>query len=183
MKSSLSNLFYKGSHMIVTKAPAEYPTNMPSVFLAGSIEMGKAVDWQTQLTNELQDLNVSVLNPRRDDWDSSWEQKKENDQFREQVEWELEALEHCDVIALYFDPATKSPISLLELGIHTGGGKLVVCCPEGFWRKGNVDIVCEMYGVTQVDSIEGLVAEVRERLSGLVMPSSEKMEETDIIDS
>jgi hypothetical protein len=168
--------------MIVAKAPAEYPTNVPSIFLAGSIEMGKAVDWQTALTNSLQDLNILVLNPRRDDWDSSWEQKKENAQFREQVEWELESMEHADVIAVYFDPATKSPITLMELGIHTGGGKLVVLCPEGFWRKGNVDIVCETYGVCQVETMEELVKEVRERLEGLTFPGPEKLEESDTLD-
>jgi hypothetical protein len=168
--------------MIVAKAPAEYPTNVPSIFLAGSIEMGKAVDWQTALTNSLQDLNILVLNPRRDDWDSSWEQKKENAQFREQVEWELESMEHADVIAVYFDPATKSPITLMELGIHTGGGKLVVLCPEGFWRKGNVDIVCETYGVCQVETMEELVKEVRERLEGLTVPGPEKLEESDTLD-
>lgn len=148
--------------MEVVKAPNSYSQiDKSSVFLAGSIEMGKAVDWQTKLTEALSDLDVLVLNPRREDWDSSWEQKKENAQFREQVEWELTALEDCDVIALYFDPATKSPITLMELGIHVGSGKLVVCCPEGFYRKGNVDIVCETYGVTQVETLEDLIEEVR----------------------
>jgi len=97
------------------------------------------------------------LNPRRDDWDSSWEQKIENAQFKQQVEWELDALEYADWILMYFDPSTKSPISLLELGLFAETGKLIVCCPEGFWRKGNVDIVCEKYGVPQVDSIEELI--------------------------
>lgn len=151
--------------MIVIKAPGKLPENGPSVFLAGSIEMGKAVDWQTKLTNALSDLPIWVLNPRRDDWDSSWEQKKENAQFREQVEWELAALEHARVIAMYFDPATKSPISLLELGLFARTSTIIVCCPEGFWRKGNVDIVCEKYGIRQVDSIEALITAVRKELS------------------
>lgn len=45
-----------------------------SIFLAGSIEMGKAEDWQSELTNWLEsncpkDVNLTVYNPRRDDWD------------------------------------------------------------------------------------------------------------------
>ena len=49
-----------------------------------------------------------------------------------------------------------SPITLLELGIHAKSRKLIVYCPEGFWRKGNVDIVCEKYNIKQVDSFEEL---------------------------
>ncbi len=135
-----------------------------SVFLAGSIEMGKAVDWQTKITEALKDLDVVVLNPRRDDWDSSWEQKIENEQFREQVEWEINALEHADVIVMYFDPDTKSPISLLELGIHANSGKMVVYCPEGFWRKGNVDVVCAKYDIEQAATVEDLVEKIRTKL-------------------
>lgn len=150
--------------MQVVKAPNKYDAlSVPALFLAGSIEMGKAVDWQTRITSDLQDLNVLILNPRRDDWDSSWEQKIENEQFRKQVEWELSALEHSAVIAMYFDPNTKSPISLLELGLFAETGKMVVCCPEGFWRKGNVDVVCKRYGVEQVSSIEDLISVVRKK--------------------
>jgi hypothetical protein len=56
-----------------------------------------------------------------------------------------------------FDPNTKSPVSLLELGLHAKERKLIVYCPEGFWRKGNVDIVCEAYKVKQVKTFEELL--------------------------
>jgi len=104
-----------------------------------------------------------LLNPRRDDWDSSWEQSINNPKFREQVEWELEALDYADLIIIYFCPNTKSPVSMLELGLYAKNNpeKLLICCPEGFWRKGNIDIVCNKYGVKQVDNIEDLALEVR----------------------
>ena len=66
----------------------------------------------------------------------------------------MDALEKADVILIYFDPKTKSPISLLELGLFAKSRKLVVCCPEGFWRKGNVDIVCDRFGIEQVEDLE-----------------------------
>ena len=123
-----------------------------TVFLAGSIEMGTAEDWQTRIENQFKDIDadVTLLNPRRMDWDSSWEQTINNLQFREQVEWELTALEKADLIFLYLSPGTKSPISLLELGLFIHKNP-VVCCPEGFWRKGNVDIVCKQYKVRVYD--------------------------------
>lgn len=143
--------------MRVVKAPEKYITVDWTLFLAGSIEMGAAVDWQTHLTDRLADLKyATILNPRRDDWDSSWEQKIENDQFREQVQWELRGLARADCIAVYFDPETKSPITLMELGLWASSGKLIVCCPEGYWRKGNVDIVCREYMVRTATCLQDL---------------------------
>jgi hypothetical protein len=138
------------------------------VFLAGSIEMGAAEDWQTRVAEALSDLDVVVLNPRRDAWDASWPQTVAFGPFREQVEWELEGQAHADVIAFYFAPDTRSPVTLLELGLAAAGQKrCVVCCPEGFWRKGNVDVVCRRYGLSQVGSLGDLVEMVRREIASL----------------
>lgn len=129
------------------------------IFLAGSIEMGTAENWQEKIANDLVDFsNVVLLNPRRKDWDSSWEQSIDNPQFKEQVAWELEMLEDSDLVVFYFDPNTKSPITLLELGLWANTDKAVaVCCPDGFWRKGNVDIVCSLYDVPCVDNYDDFI--------------------------
>jgi hypothetical protein len=126
--------------------PTEYilPKSPNKVFLAGSIEMGSASPWQQEVV-ELFKENVVFYNPRRDDWDSSWHH--DSDQFNQQVNWELDFLENTDIILMYFDPATKSPISLLELGLFARSHKLIVCCPDGFWRQGNVRIVCQRFGI------------------------------------
>lgn len=135
-----------------------------SIFLAGSIELNTAEKWQEEIEKKLNQDGVLILNPRRDDWDSSWEQKIENKQFREQVEWELSAQEQCDLIIMNFDPKTKSPITLLELGLFAKTGKLLVHCPTGFWRKGNVDIVCNRYKVKEYDDLNNLITSVKETL-------------------
>lgn len=117
--------------------------------------MGKAEKWQDRVVRLLKDRRgVIIFNPRRDDWDSSWKQDINHKQFREQVEWELKAMEHADQILMYFDPKTQSPISLLELGLFARTGKLIVVCPDGFWKKGNVDIVCRKYEIDQVETLE-----------------------------
>ena len=136
-----------------------------SVFLAGSIDMGSAVDWQAEMTSALEDLPVSVFNPRRDDWDSSWVQDISDPQFNEQVTWELDHMDRATVIAVYFDPNGKAPITLMELGLHAREGKVVVCCPEGFWRRGNVQMVCARYDIPLVDTLEELISETRNRLA------------------
>jgi len=142
--------------MIEAKAPENYIINKDrlTIFLAGSIEMGKAENWQDKVKRLLKDEDVLILNPRRDEWDTTWVQSIDNYKFREQVVWELDAMDKADKILMYFDPATKSPISLLELGLFADSERLVVVCPEGFWRKGNVDIVCSRYEIKQAKTIE-----------------------------
>jgi len=147
---------------LVVKPPSPLRTTPGTlaVFLAGSIEMGAAGPWQADLEVALAAAPVTLWNPRRDAWDSSWRQSIDEPLFREQVEWELEAQERADLIAMYFAPATRSPISLLELGLFARSGKLLVCCPEGFWRQGNVQVVCRRYGVREVPSLAALGAAI-----------------------
>lgn len=125
------------------------------VFLAGSIEMGKATEWQKEVIRcaEVAFLSfkgrLSIFNPRRSDWDSTWEQKIENPNFFQQVTWELDRIKESDAVIFFFEPGTQSPISLLELGEVEKHKDILVVCPEGFWRKGNVDIYCQRHNIPQ----------------------------------
>jgi hypothetical protein len=144
-------------------APIVLAASTRSVFLAGSIEMGVATDWQAQLAEALPS-DIAILNPRRDAWDATWRQSIDEPKFREQVEWELDGLERADVIAMWFVPDTKSPITLLELGLHARGGKLVVGCPAGFWRRGNIEVVCARYAIPLHAAWDAFVSDVTSRL-------------------
>jgi hypothetical protein len=144
--------------------------NIPKIFFAGSIEMGKAEEWQEKLTDELADLDIVIFNPRRDDFDANQEQSADNPYIREQIEWEREMLDNSDIIAFYFAPNTMSPISLFEVGAYShkhqeGDVKIIVLCPEGYNRKANVDINCEWDGIPQVNSWEEFVSKIKEALS------------------
>lgn len=136
-----------------------------SIFLAGSIEMNTAEEWQNHIQDTLMDLNVTFFNPRRDDWDSSWTDTSVV--FNSQVNWEMNELERSDIIFMYFSPETKSPISLLELGLHANSNKMIVCCPPGFWRKGNVDIVCTRYNIPLFNDIESAINGLRTKINQL----------------
>jgi hypothetical protein len=137
----------------------------PSVFLAGSIEMGKADDWQTKLANEFSTwTNVVFFNPRRAGWDSSWEQRQSAINFNYQVNWELNHLEAADIIFMYFAPDTKSPISLLELGAYGTSGKMIVCCPDEFWRKGNVEVFCTRNNIPLFNTMEDAIGALKTKL-------------------
>ena len=129
--------------------------------------MGAAEEWQTRLTAALAHLPVTILNPRRLDWDSSWEQRHYNEQFRTQVNWELDGMDDAYIIALYFARDAKAPVTLLELGLYAGSGKMIVCCPDGFYRKGNVEIICARSGVPLVDSFDDFLEKILETLGRL----------------
>jgi hypothetical protein len=146
-------------------SPLRFDTALPSVFLAGSIDMGTADDWQRRFEQALSDTRGVVLNPRRDVWVPSWSQSIDDPNLREQVEWELAAQEMATCIVMYFAEATKAPITLLELGLFARSGKVVVCCADGFWRKGNVEITCARYGVPIVPTLGDLLSEARRRLA------------------
>lgn len=166
MRNYINIVESKNSEFKVYMAPEDTSgANDKSVFLAGSIDMGEAIDWQAEVTKALEGMPVSVFNPRRDDWDSSWKQDISDDKFREQVEWEMDNLDNASVVCVYFDPNGKAPITLMELGLQASSGKVVVCCPEGYWRRGNVQIVCNRYNIPMVDTLDDLIAEIKERLS------------------
>lgn len=150
---------------LVTAPEIIHPLENINIFLAGSIEMGKASDWQSNVIKEFKNENVTIFNPRRENWNSSWKQSIDNPQFVEQVNWELNALDFSDIILMYFEPNTLSPISLLELGLHAKyNNRVIVVCPEGFWRKGNVDIICKRYDNLQFNTLEEAVNYIKSKL-------------------
>lgn len=121
-----------------------------SVFLAGSIEQGKAENWQEKVYADVSvpsGKKVVFANPRRKQWDSTWRQSIDNPNFTEQVIWELRHLQKADIPFFYFEPNTKSPITLHELGIVLAQNKrVIIVCPDGFWRKGNVEVSAAYFG-------------------------------------
>jgi hypothetical protein len=149
---------------ITSPAPIPAGDSRLKVFLAGSIEMGKTGDWQAQVQQALADADVLLLNPRRADWDPAWKPQADDRNFRTQVQWELAALEQADLVLMYFAPGTQSPITLLEFGLYARSGKLLVAAPEGYWRKGNLDITGDRYGVPRYETLDALVDAVRVRL-------------------
>jgi len=156
----------------IVKAPEDYDDGTAvCVFLGGSIDMGSAEDWQTKLSNDLSDYSdedLILLNPRRDDWDSSWSQvPTPGTQFYEQVDWELARQEEAELLVYYFAADSKSPITLLELGVF-GDEKTVVCCPKEFYRYGNVKMVCDRYNIRMVETYEDMLSVLRTEIDFLL---------------
>ena len=95
-----------------------------------------------------------LFNPRQEHWDAS-----RPGEMDYQINWELEHLEAADLIIMNFMEKSKSPISLLEMGLFARSGKMHVVCPTGFYRYDNVRITCARYGVPLYNTLEQLLKE------------------------
>lgn len=149
------------------RLPKDLMKGLIKIFTAGSIEMGKAEKWQEKLVNSFPENDkVLFLNPLRISWDSSWIQDPSpGTKFHEQVTWELDHIDDADLVVFYFDPKTQSPVTLLEIGHSLGSDKtIIVCCPDGYFRKGNVVITCARHGVNVLNTFDDLVKEIKKYL-------------------
>ena len=163
----------------LAKAPSGYPKDGYKIFLGGVIDMGKGEPWHETVIEALDAYDVVILSPKRDDWDSSWEQSLEDERFVEQVEWELDAQESADLHLYVFASSpkeaakSKAPITLMELGLHASDDTLV-CCPEGYFRKGNVDVVCRRYDIPVYESLDDMIDDIKTMLDGMGLGQKEK---------
>ena len=151
----------------VVNAPSRSPiTGKLSVFLAGTTT---GPDWRDSLLKGILFLPITIFNPLRDDWDSSWREDATFGPFREQVEWELEMQEKAEIIVLYFGPGTEAPVSLLELGLCARSGKAIVACHMDYKKRGNVQIVCQRFGIEFLETVDDLAASIAGTVAGVLV--------------
>lgn len=109
------------------------------VFLAGSMDNRYFGNWRIEAVKKLE-TKVNVFDPTNMDNDSL------NDaEMKSHILWELDALAIADKILLNFLPDSKSPISLVELGLYVASKKLIVVCPKAFYKSRYVYTLCEKY--------------------------------------
>ncbi|CCT72479.1 uncharacterized protein FFB20_01510 [Fusarium fujikuroi] len=125
-----------------------------SIFLAGITTSTEEPDWREVLTNDLMNHQVTILNPDRPDWDSTWKEDFSDRRWEEQVWWELDMQEAADIIVFMFHPSTDAPISLMELGlaVKSKSKRIIVCAQDGYRKKGNVEAVCRRFGAKFVNT-------------------------------
>ena len=134
--------------------PVKEDGSCTKIFLAGTIDMGNSVDWQAQLKEYFsgKEGRYILYNPRRGSWNGG-----AGGEMEYQVNWELEHLEKADIIIMNILGSSKSPITLLEMGLHARSGKLYVACEPSFYRYDNVRITCAYYGIPLYPSLDALL--------------------------
>lgn len=137
----------------VITAPQAMRDTQYSVFLAGAIDMGMAVNWQSQVIEALVDQpTITLVNPRREHFTP--------DTLDEQIHWELDALERVHRIFMWFPREAAAPISFLEAGLYMKSGKLLIGAEPGFYRRRNLEITCARYSVILWDNVEEMILQL-----------------------
>ena len=81
---------------------------------------------------------IKIFNPRRE----SFPDISDTVEVERQILWELDALNVADIIFFGILGNSKSPITLLELGMMMGKNckrnQIIVFCPPEFYREQNV---------------------------------------------
>ncbi|OIW25420.1 hypothetical protein CONLIGDRAFT_93079 [Coniochaeta ligniaria NRRL 30616] len=134
-----------------------------AIFLAGTTT---APEWREALVASLSHQPITIINPLRRDWDSTWREDETFEPFREQVQWELDMQEKSSLVVVYFGPDTDAPISLLEFGLCARLNKGLVVCHPNYRKRGNVQIICRRYNIRVMDSFDGLAEAVIDKLVG-----------------
>ena len=114
-----------------------------SIFLAGTIDNGDSSNWQEELIEKCKDLNVTFFNPRRKEWNP----EATTFDLEYQIKWEQKHLDNADLIIMCLLDNSKSPISLLEMGLYAQSRKLIVFCNPEFYRWDNVRFTCDKYNI------------------------------------
>lgn len=135
-----------------------------TIFLAGSIDMGKTRPWHEEVFKALKDLDIQILSPKRDDWDDSWTQEADDPQFREQVTWEFNAMRSADLILYCFTKESKAPVTMYELGRFGDEKDCIVCVEEGFYRQGNLHLYCEFDNIPIYRKLDEMLEDLHKAL-------------------
>jgi len=141
------------------EAPSDYlcKGTDTTLFLAGGIT--SCPDWQKEMVGKLSATSLTLLNPRR----VNWQMKPGVEE--EQITWEKKHLLRADAILFWFPCETLCPIALYELGAwNARPKKLFVGCHPDYKRKKDVEIQTELDRPTQVivHSLEDLAKQVLE---------------------
>lgn len=161
--------------VITPNSPSQNPLHATTIFLAGPTDVPWRADFLARLRQHLSEKippnasdttaatprGLTIYDPFQPDWDATWREDYAGDpRFRAQVDWELDRQDAAAAVAVFFDARSRAPVSLLELGLCARSGRALVACQHAFWKRGNVQAVCERYGVPLEDTLEGLVARV-----------------------
>ncbi|WP_298900513.1 nucleoside 2-deoxyribosyltransferase domain-containing protein [uncultured Psychroserpens sp.] len=125
--------------------------NCDYYFLAGSIDYNASNPWRESLIKKAK-ASIHFFDPTRRDHDSLSHAEMQN-----HIHWELEALELSDTIVLHFLRTAKSPISLVELGLYARSGKLIVVCPNTFYQRRYIEVLCKKYSIVLCNSLNEVI--------------------------
>lgn len=124
--------------MIHLQCPQEWDGG--NLWDAGSIFLGGGITscpiWQSQMVKLLENTNLVVVNPRRENFDIN-----DSTLTEKQIEWEFRYLQRVTGRMFWFPHETLCPITLFELGKWCVKGEpLFVGCHPDYKRKVDLEV-------------------------------------------
>ena len=128
---------------IITAPNREIPKFI-TVFLAGGIN--KCKEWQKEVIKELELEEISIFNPRQENFNIN----DKSNSFK-QIKWEFERLEQMEIFTIYFcNSESVQPICMYELGRnivrmqnrfpYDWQNRIVISIEEGYTREEDIII-------------------------------------------
>jgi hypothetical protein len=131
--------------------------NRKTLFLGGGIS--NCPDWQSEVVKAFEGENITLFNPRRDDFDIS--KKKES---KIQIKWEYKFLREAGAIMFWFPKETICPITLFELGgaIERRQPIFLGCHPD-YQRRFDLEIQTSLliYPIKVHTSLNSLIKNIK----------------------
>lgn len=132
------------------------------LFLAGGIT--NVQDWQSKVVKDISDLDITVFNPRRSNFDMS---NKEDTEI--QIKWEWNRLREATHTLFWFSHETIQPITLFELGsaLERNAHLLFIGCEPRYERALDVKTQSLLmnHHMEISDSLEHLIRRINKRFS------------------
>ncbi len=155
----IENELKNADNIITSPSEKKISNNKLKIFLGGTIDSGKSEDWQKKICKKYaNDKQIIVFNPRRPEWPSD----SDHNEVIRQIKWEHKRMDESDYIVMNILPDSKSPISLMEIGMYCHSNKLLVFCTDKFYRYDNVKVVCEKYDIKlfNTNKIEDIINQI-----------------------
>ena len=138
---------------------SDIDTNKKLIFLAGSIDLELPGNWRKQVSSLLED-QFNYFDPT-----SLNHGEMDHEAWNTHINWELEAMKMADIVFMNLLPNAKSPISLIELGLNSLNGKLVVVCPKEFYKNQYIQALCAYHSTPIFQTLKEGVQHVKNVIS------------------
>lgn len=133
--------------------------------LAGASEADGGSRWQETVAAFISKVGHIALSTRSRETPTGMP-TFENPHFFQARSWELDALDLAEFVIFHLDSISRSPEGILELGYAAAKfpQKVCVICPEGFWCKGLVDLLCYREDLMKYKSVEEMLDAINQMM-------------------
>lgn len=142
-----------------------YNKDEPTLFLAGGIT--NCPDWQKEIIEYLKDDDVTIFNPRRDNFSINDPNESYN-----QIMWEYKAIQTASIFSMWFcNSKSDQPICMYELGkelqrrneYRSMRKNIVIGIEKGYRRENDVRIQSKLVidEITIVDDFDDYLERIQ----------------------